>query len=71
MMKRDFKDPGNSAPALADLAAALSAYRDALTYLSLALRDHLFEVDPACRYAAVEVEQELTEKLREQVRKSR
>jgi hypothetical protein len=70
-VKGDFKDPGDSALALADLAAALSAYGDALTVLSLALRDHLFEVDADGRKDAGAIEQELTEKLREQMRQSR
>jgi hypothetical protein len=71
MMKADFNDPGDSALAFADLAAALSAYRDALTDLSLALRDHLFDVDADGRKDAGAIEQELTEKLREQMRQAR
>jgi hypothetical protein len=70
-MAGNFNDPGDLDLTWTDLVLALSACRDALTDLSLALRDHLFEVDSDTRQKAGELEQELTDKLREQLRQAR
>jgi hypothetical protein len=71
MMTDDGTNPGSLDPTWADLALALTDCRDALTDLSLSLRDHLFDLDTVHRQSAWKMAQALPEKIKEQVGVSR
>jgi hypothetical protein len=70
-MADSINDPSELALAWADLALALSVLRDNLTELSFSMSDYIFELDMVRRLEAVQIAQQLSEKIRGQVEQSR